>query len=392
MATRKHPTSVSLSRLSATFFTALFGYFILLSFPLLTLFSMLALPGALGPKQIDITMAGVYSGLILLGIAISYHTFTIKFDGRFGIPLSRNSTPRLYDFLDEHTPEGGLFKHQIDEVQLSEHHELTLIKVPKHGIPLRSKNVLVIGLSFVQILPKKSFEQSLTAIAPQLSKQRHSVLYWLASLHYVWQQYPGALRKRNKIGDLFLADFFNAYSRIYKRLSLPLVKKVQLLGDNHNRHIYNHHDLLEGIQTEMAAEVYMRQHHWPQVLKSLYNNGGQRPDNLHLYADIPDSISGKLGAEALTEIFTSLYRNPNVGSPNCPPLRQRIKNLGHDKMTKLKPWAGEAANYYLETEYLAYVALMEKYWMDKYTRTKQPGFAPNIAGTQNRQKTAESQL
>ncbi len=394
MSAKKHTTTVSFSRLFATLLTALFGYLILLSFPLLTLFSMLELPATLTPSQFDVTMAGVYSGLILLGIAISYHTFTIGFGGRFGIPLPRANTHKLYDFLDEHTSKNGLFKQKIDEIQLSDRHELTLIKVPEFGIPLRHRNVLVVGLSFMQILPKMSFEQALTAATSQLTSRRHRLLYWLASLHHVWGQYPAALRKRNKIGDLFLADFFNWYSRVYKRLSLPLVKKARLLGDNHNRHVYNHHDLLEGIQTEMAAEVYMRCYHWPRLHKNLASNNGQLPTGVRVYADIPDAIKNRLGAEALTEVFTCLYRKPGFGSPVSPPLRQRIRNLGHDKMTKLKPRAGEAANYYLEQDYPVYVGLLEKHWLEKHARTTQaapPRNSQATAGTRhsNKQKATE---
>jgi len=370
MTTTEHATNVSLVKLLAICCLALLGYAILLSFPLLTIYCISALPAAFSPATFDVTLAGVYSGLVALGVAISYHTFTIKFDDHIGIPLSRDKAPRLYDYLDNHSSDSGIFCSKIHEIQLSERHEIKLIKVPVFGVPLWSKNVLVIGLSHMQALPKKSFEETLTATASQLILFRHPLLHWLSSLHYVWEQYPVALRTRNKIGDVFLADFFSMYSRLYKRLTMPLIRKTQLKGDEHNHHIHNHRDLLEGIQMEMAAEVYMRHYHWPQILKALYNNNGALPNDMRLYADIPNEIENKLGTEKLTAIFTTLYEKPSFGSPCTPPLRQRIQKIGYDKMTKLKPWPGEAASCYIERDYPVFVEQMEKRWMEKYARSK----------------------
>lgn len=370
MKTASHATNVSPMKLLLILSLALFGYAILLSFPALTIYSLITLPSVFSAHTLDITMAGVYSGLVALGIAISYHTFTIKFDDHIGIPLPRKKAPKLYEYLDQHCADAGLFCGKIHQVQLSERHEIKLIKVPVLGIPLWTKNVLVIGLSHMQTLSKTSFEKTLTSTASQLILTKHPLLHWLASLHYVWEQYPVALRTRNKIGDVFLADFFSLLSRIYKRWTLPLVRKARLAGDKYNHTIHNHRDHLESIQAEMAAEVYMRHYHWPHILKTLYNNEGRLPEGMRLYAGLPNAIEQKLGAEKLTEIFTNLYEHPDFGSPCTAPLRQRIHQIGYDKMNKLKPWMGDAAIHYIEKDYPLFVEQMEQRWLGKYSRSK----------------------
>ncbi len=392
MATNGIEAAPSLVRLCGALCMALLGFIILLSFPMLTLASIYAIPNAFSPSHIDIAQLGMYCCLVTLGLAISYHTFTIKFDDNLGIPLQKQHSEKLCNFLNTHTKQSHRLCGKIHTAQISEKHELKIIKVPVFGIPVWSKNVLVIGLSYMQLATQKSFEQALTSTLSRLVITRHPLLHWVVSLRYVWEQYPVALRKRNSIGDLFLADFFNAFSRIYKRLTLPLVKQTRLLGDEYNRDIHNHYDLLEGIQVEMANEVYMRHYHWPRAMKALYNNHHHLPEGLNLFQNLPDAIEEQLGADALIEVFTNLYNKQDFTAADFPSIKQRIDVLGHEKINRLKPWKGEAANYYLERDYPHYVAQIEQRWMERYLRSRRDNLIPaNTPSINKGTKVTEAQ-
>ena len=135
---------------------ALLGYVYLLAFPLAAIATLIQLfEVSRQPLSQEImTTCIIWCGLFIFFVAMSHHIFSLKFPAPQGLTLKPDKAPKLFELLTSNQ-QGWL---RISAVIITEKFELEIRKQPICGIPLWSRNVLVIGLPVMQCMPHAYFE------------------------------------------------------------------------------------------------------------------------------------------------------------------------------------------------------------------------------------------
>ena len=142
---------------------ALAGYAFLLLFPSLSVAALLKLVAV--AQAVPFTLDSFSQGLVwfsvfVFGVAMSHHILTIEFALPKGVGLWVSQAPELLARIE--TPrEAGLWRNffwpKFSNVLLSEKFELEIRKTPVSGVPVWSKNTLVIGLPVMQTMSEHYF-------------------------------------------------------------------------------------------------------------------------------------------------------------------------------------------------------------------------------------------
>ena len=356
---REHPRLL----FSAVFATALFGYMVLFLFPTLALIGAFNLANSImaGSQEVQTTL--LWGGIAILGLSVTNQLLTLNFRNHDGVTISKELAPQLHSYINVH--KSNPLDTTIHEVQLSDRFELKLLKVPAAGLPIWSRNVLVIGFAMMQSLSKKQFDLALTAKIMQSERNKNPITHWLAQLTHVWALYPATLNKRHGLGDRLLARFFEWYAPFYKRLATPISQQSDMLGDSYALAIYNDQDLLESIEAQAVTDYYLRKHFWPNV-KKIIREQGISHETTQAFAMIPKSLELNLSAAILDRTLIHIHQGANYG--RLTPLAQRMENIGHTRLRKLKPWVGTAGLHYFGKHYMLVVDTMDKFWLARHCR------------------------
>lgn len=357
------------------FGTALLGYLVLFLFPTAALVGIYNLAISVTAETQNLQTTIIWGGIAILGLSVSNQLLTLNFRNHDGVTLSKELAPQLHAYINAH--KSNPLDTTIHEVQLSDRFELKLLKVPAAGIPVWSKNVLVIGFAMMQSLNKKQFDYALTAKILQSERNKNPVTHWLAQLTHVWALYPATLKKRHGLGDRLLARFFEWYAPFYKRVATPIVQQSDLLGDGYALAKYNDQDLLESIEAQALANYYLRKHFWPNIKKQIAEEGITKGTS-QIFSKMPKSMELNLSSAMLDRTLIHIHQGANYG--RLVSLEQRMKNIGHTRPRKLKPWIGTAGLHYFGTHYMLVVDTMDKFWLaSHYKPSKKKAAVKNAA-------------
>jgi hypothetical protein len=344
----------------SVFATAILGYLVLFLFPTLALVGIYNLVASVTTQAQDLQTTIIWGGLAILGLSVTNQLLTLNFRNHDGVTVSKELAPQLHAYIDAH--KSGNLDTTIHEVQLNDRFELKLLKVPAAGLPVWSRNVLVIGFGMMQSLSKRQFDYALTAKIRQAARNKNPMIHWLAQLTHVWALYPATLKKRSGLGDRMLAKFFEWYAPFYKNLARPIVQQSDMLGDRYALAIYNDQDLLESIEAQAVADYYLRKHFWPNIKKMIKEQGISA--KTHAFAMMPKSLELNLSSAMLDRTLMHIHNGANYG--RLAPLAERMENIGHTRLRKLKPWVGTAGIHYFGQQYMLVADTMDKFWLARH--------------------------
>ena len=341
---------------------ALLGYVYLLAFPLAAIATLIQLfEVSRQPLSQEImTTCIIWCGLFIFFVAMSHHIFSLKFPAPQGLTLKPDKAPKLFELLTSNQ-QGWL---RISAVIITEKFELEIRKQPICGIPLWSRNVLVIGLPVMQCMPHAYFEIILQRKLVQFAKGRNIVSNWLYQLSYVWSLYPLALSRRRLLGDQLLYGFFKYYASCYKRYSVYSSQRDELMADTLSLTNVNDIDLFKSVETQYLAQYFLRHYYFPLLLEMIRKQGADA-GSLSPFTRLPNTYRKMMQPQRMTQWLEKM-RRLQVNSRNAePPLSQRMENMGQSKIRLPDIQQSCAAEVLFGKNYSAICALIDKTWAVK---------------------------
>lgn len=363
---------------------ALAGYAFLLLFPLLVLVAVAQLVDVAQsyPFSVDsFSQALVWFGVFVFSTAMCHHIFTVKFELPKGVAIPAAKIPKLFKLIDTQQYQPGLLnlygllgnhfrRPMIHAVVLSEQFELTICKTPISGLPVWSKNTLVIGFPLMQTLPEDYFEFAMARKFMQYAKGRNIVTNWLYQLQETWTLYPNAFSRRKLLGEKLIVWFFRWYAPMYKKLSVYTAQQDELMADSLALREINDSDLFKTIQSQVVGQYFFRKVYLP-MLGNWAKRTGANPAKLSPYSALPAVFRKTVNDERCKQWLEGFQQDAPgffCGLANEPAFSQRMRNIGQTRLRLPKIGQRSAAEVYFGSHYALAAQLMDTVWRNKITQ------------------------
>jgi hypothetical protein len=349
---------------------ALLGYYFILCFPMLFIFSvhnvLVLLP--FYPVTENLTETLWWITLSIFFGHISINILNIDFAAMPGLKIKRKSAGRLFLLLDKIKAEYP--QPKIHQIIITEPFELKLVKIPHFGIPIFTHNTLVIGLPLMLTMSPNQLKCLLTREIIQYSKSRHKFANWFNQLRESWDRYRIVLKQRACIGHQVLYGFFTLYSPIYNAVSVPAHITDELTADRNALDLINSDELLSAFQAKLIAQLYIEKHFWPEISRL---NCTISPFN-RLYRTAKTALSQNNSEMWLQQ--QNLFVDNTAD--NYPSLQQRMENLGSSSI-KLPPDLKQtAAEYYFQNHLAKIIRMSDNNWLEKRCKSYGPAHASHV--------------
>ena len=347
--------------LGATAIMATLGFAYILMFPALFAFAtwnsfeMLNNPFASNTVMLILAFFSISLFLYL----ISYKLFDLKIVLPEGITPDENNAKQLLQKLEDIKQEHRIPK--IHQIVLTRRHELNVIKIPRFGIPIWSKNVLAIGYPLLQTLAPEHFDSALARRLIQYSKRRNLFVNWLSFMRRTWTLYATSLKERNGVSDLIHYCFFAPYASFYRNFAVYATQKDELMADEMALNVCNDRDLIKGAQTIRITQAMLIQYFWPKLNDAIKDNHSA-PAHIRPYHNLPTALDSLLNSENIDSWFIRLSQEQtNEGNPEAP-FAKRMEAMGHSKASVPTAFDVSAANYYFGEQYEEITDEMDALW------------------------------
>ncbi|MEJ2180853.1 MAG: hypothetical protein P8Y28_10560 [Gammaproteobacteria bacterium] len=290
---------------------------------------------------------------------ISYKLFDLKFVLPEGIAPDENNAKRLLQKLDDIKQEHRIAN--IHQIVFTRRHELNVLKVPRFGLPIWSKNVLAIGYPLLQTMTPEHFDRALTRRLLQYSKGRNIVVNWLSFMRRTWTLYATSLKERKGVSDLIHYCFFAPYASFYRNFAVYASQKDELIADEKALIVCNDRDLLKGAQTIRITQSMLVQYFWPKLNEAIKDNTSA-PAHIRPYHNLPSTLATLLNSENIDSWFMRLSQeDKNEGNPEAP-FAKRMEAMGHSKASVPSAFDVSAANHYFGDQYDELTDEMDALW------------------------------
>ena len=343
---------------------ALVGYYFILLFPTLCLVSVynafVLFPyHSSSDSMATLTLLWITSSMFFGHI--SYNILTIDFATIPGLKIKRKSADLLYKLLDDIHQEYPQAK--IKKIIITENFELKVIKVPCFGIPIFSRNVLLVGLPLMLTLSPNQFNCLCTReIIHNSGKNRPFTATWLNQLRDSWDRYLTVLKPHSCIGHQLLFWFFSIYSPLYKAITLPARLVDELNSDRNALDLINSDELLNAFQASLRANIYLRKDFWPRIQNAFVNTEA----GLYPFSTLSRTAKATLLQNSSNDWLQKQFISEECAIRQHPTLKQRMENLGLSVATLPPDLIQTAAEYYFHNHFAKIVVMTDENWREKH--------------------------
>lgn len=293
---------------------------------------------------------------------VSYKLIDLKFVGPGGITLNHENATALIDKIQQLKEEGSIPK--IHEIVLTRRHELNLIKIPRFGLPIWSKNVLAIGYPLLQTLPTEYFDVALVRRLVQFKKRKNIVHNWLNFMRRTWTLYAVSLKERKGVIDLLHYCFFAPYASAYRTFAVYISQKDELMADEKALRYCNDRDLIKTAQTLRITRAMLIQYFWPKLNEDLQTNNAA-PHYVQPYSKLPETLNTLLRSKNVDAWFIRLgQEDVNPGDADAP-FALRMQALGQRKVAIPDAFDTNAAQHYFDDQYDKMTDLLNTLWAEE---------------------------
>ena len=362
--------------LVCTTLLALVGFAYILAIPVLlaaTMFNGFEMLNSPFTNDVVMLLLALFSISLFL-FMVGYKLMDLKFVGPGGITLNHENATMLIDKIQKLQKERSIPK--IHDIVLTRRHELNLIKIPRFGLPVWSKNVLAIGYPLLQTLPTEYFDVALTRRLTQFNKRKNLLHNWLSFMRRTWTIYAVSLKERKGVIDLLHYCFFAPYASIYRSFAVYVSQKDELLADEKALLHCNDRDLIKTAQTLRITRAMLLQYFWPKLNEDLQTNTAA-PHYVQPYSKLPDTLNTLLRSKNVDAWFIRLGQEEvNPGDPEAP-FALRMNALAQRKVAIPDAFDTNAAQHYFGDQYDKMTDLLNTLWAEDVQKEL---FAKNIHG------------
>jgi len=299
----------------------------------------------------------VWSAILLFCLFLSWQVFRLHFPRVSGLKLSKDLAPDLYGLI------AGVRKYaakpSIRNVVLTDQYELRIEETPRLGYPFATSSTLVIGMPMLQTLSVEQFRGELLRRMSQYSSGRFRPSHWLFRTRLLWRQYSDALASRKRFGETPMRWFFSVYTPLFEALTLPAARMDELAADSAVLEWLNDRDYFETVKSSTIAEIFLETHYWRKVHQLGLKNP-QMP--LSPFEEL-EHISGHLQSKEYRRKWLqgTFAAEQNVCKA-MPVLRQRMENIGQEKLRDVPVVEKTAAEVCLGDTRKDYISIIDKLW------------------------------
>ncbi|NOY16172.1 MAG: hypothetical protein GXP23_04405 [Gammaproteobacteria bacterium] len=324
---------------------ALLGYFALLLFPGLSIWLYLKLINSLyftadSPHWPDTMMLGSF---LLLSTLASIALARLVFRTPAGSPVNYEKTPvlfRLIKKLQQHYGRPG-----ISRVLITRDDSVKITRNPVSWFPVKFRNTLEIGLSALLCTSPLEFRGMLAREIAKLASQKNPVTGWMLSLHRQWADYHYYLEQNGGLILKPLAFFFRYYSPLYNAVSFFAARRAETRSDRYTLEIMEDDDAIDAIIQTIIFQNFLRKKYWPQVIN-------QPKDGKHRvflpYKKMSQTVRKNVKEADIKRWIEQALRQFGDTRTTLPPLKTRLRLLGHEKPVYPPALKETAAEYYLD--------------------------------------------
>lgn len=338
---------------------ALIGYAYLLMFPLITVVASYKLM-SLAPEFSNIQMLPItfaWFACLVTGAMVSNRIVTFKMSAPRGVALNLSKAPELCHLLAQLKKKNPALN--LHRIILNEQNKMEIIKTPVYGIPARNTNTLIIGLPVFINLTKSQFKSALTRKILQNTPSYTNITNWIVCFRQSWSQYQAAYNAHKDFSHFPLRTFFSIYTPLFDKYSAMAVRLDELNIDSKLLNEINDEDLLDMIQGEFVSRTFLENAYWPRIRKFVRKSPSANitPHNKMaklLQKGLPQKDAMHLLANALHK------SDPDNLEPS---LRDRMNNIGHQRIKVPYQANSNAAQAYLGNSYGEYIKLIDISWM-----------------------------
>lgn len=344
--------------LALTLAAAALGYGLVLLFPYL----IYAMPMALYEQALaartaaDWIQCGALAILFLVGAAVTWTLFRLRFALPAGRVVSRDEAPALYRMIAELHAEYG--KPAIHRVLIDDGTDVRVALTPAGGLSPWTKRTLIIGLPVLQTLSPAQLRVLLARGIGPLSLRNLDLATRLHQLNDLWAQYHGLRHHASPVARL-VGRLFSVYAPFYRTLSLGITYHAELHADGCALDIINDEIVVDGISMHTATRHYLEQRYWPTI-KRMVASGRER---LLPFRHMTDVVKKGLDGQRLDDAVTRLF-NEDSGFQASAGFSERLENIGHDRPLPMKTMTTTAGKELLGESLAGIVREFDQHWYD----------------------------
>lgn len=342
---------------------ALAGYFVLLLFPLLSIWLSL--------KLIELLVSPVayqhwpdvlvISSLLLISIMTSIALARLGFASRAGVSVNIEKTPKLSRLVK------GLQQHygnpRLEKILITREDEVKISHTPVSGFPIRFRNTLEIGLSALLCTSPIEFRGMLAREIAKLASQKNPVTGWMLSLTGQWANYNYCLERHGNLVLKPMTFFFRYYSPLYNAVSFFAARRAETRADLYTLEVMEDDDAITSMIQAIIFQHFLREKYWPLVIN-------QPRDGKHRiflpYKKMSQTMRKNVKTADIERwVEQELLKFGDI-STTLPPLKTRLHLLGHVKPVYPPALHRTAAEEYLdEAMYQLLISSFDKSWIRK---------------------------
>lgn len=348
--------------LLVTFLLAFIGFIYLLLFPAGVILGVQNAYAALLPgiNASSLSDYAIWSSFTILSLSITYQIISIRFADPDGIDLTKQNAARLVQLVRD--IEQNYRWPRIHKIVLSSKYEIRVVKKPLFGLPIGSKNILIVGFPLLQSTTPENFHCLLTHKLNQYSINNNLLFNWLSGLRDIWSQFSPAFHARDKLGDQLIYGFFKPYSAFYDRLSLFVAQQDILNGDDLALNQLNDGDYFKAVEEYYLCKQFLNNFYWPHI-KQLTNKNSNHPEKIKPFSMLPGAIK-KASTESNTQRWLSHLSHEQINIKDCDPgFSVRMANIGYTNTIPLDNNVTSVAEFLFNDKYKDVVEFMDKIWL-----------------------------
>lgn len=342
---------------------ALMGYVALLLFPGLSIWLYLELINSLYTASDyqhwpDALMLGSF---LLLSTLVTIALGRITFRNPAGSIVNNEKTPLLFDLVKKLQQHYG--KPGISKVLITRDDSVKITRKPVSWFPLKFQNTLEIGISALLCTSPLEFRGMLAREIAKLASQKNPVTGWMLRLHQQWADYHYYLERSDDLMLKPLTFFFRYYSPTYNAVSFFAARRAETRSDRYTLEVMEDDDAIDAIIQTIIFQNFLKEKYWPQVQN-------QPRDGKHRVF-LPYKKMSKTVKKSVNQIDIIRWVELELGkfgdtSTTLPPLKTRLRLLGHEKPVYPPPLEETAAEHYLDDSMRnLLINSFDKSWMRK---------------------------
>ena len=341
---------------------ALIGYIFIFGLPVVALFLSTLIPDQIinASDYMSVSVIFLEIAIVLIAASLSIALFQLKIPLPAGRPINKKEAPKLYALIKELNLEfsNHRLSPKIDQIKITQHYEIKIIRTPRNGFPVLFTNTLVLGLPLLQSHSPKHVKTLIAREIIHLSGARIRLSSWIYFVGDNWQQYSTTLKKYVKAANILLLLFFSWYAPLFKLMSNGTKILENYFVDNVTANKLSKKNLCDAIIQNHISKKFLNSSFWPHLNDKAYRH--KRPPYLP-YSSLERNIHSSLDDQTRQSWLDTALSDKDEHDSSLS-LLNRLQKLDIKKPLLPSNYQVSAARFFLGETLKTLIFQMDRAW------------------------------